>query len=414
MIRAPIATSLSTKNKRFSNIFSKIRIVPSRLGGERQRDRGEVGRERGPGAVLDLRDRVAQVVLHRELLAGRDEHVVAVDPGCRPSRPKCAADHRQVVRLGVADPQRAAGGGGERDEAGDLDVVGADRGARRRRACRGRARSSRSSRCRRSWRPSSRAGARGPGRAAPTPRCEIVVGPGVSAAAISAFSVPITDGSSMKTEHGFSPPSGALISIIAIALDLGAHVEERVEVRIEAAAADEVAAGRRHAGLAEASQQRPGEQEGGADPRRELLVGHVSAMASACRRSSLAAVHSALTPRRSRIAICASVSRIRGTFWSWISSSVSRQAARIGSAAFLLPAAAISPLSGSPPWITNFSVMGRARVKDAAVADPTRQEAWELVCEWVESDSLRKHLLGVEARWSPTHGSLATTRSAGR
>ena len=28
---------------------------------------------------------------------------------------------------------------------------------------------------------------------------------------------------------------------------------------------------------------------------------------------------------------------------------------------------------------------------------PTRQEAWELVEEWVASDSLRKHLLGVEA-----------------
>ena len=28
---------------------------------------------------------------------------------------------------------------------------------------------------------------------------------------------------------------------------------------------------------------------------------------------------------------------------------------------------------------------------------PTRDEAWELVCEWVQSDSLRKHLLGVEA-----------------
>jgi putative nucleotidyltransferase with HDIG domain len=28
---------------------------------------------------------------------------------------------------------------------------------------------------------------------------------------------------------------------------------------------------------------------------------------------------------------------------------------------------------------------------------PTRDEAWALVTEWVESDSLRKHLLGVEA-----------------
>ena len=31
------------------------------------------------------------------------------------------------------------------------------------------------------------------------------------------------------------------------------------------------------------------------------------------------------------------------------------------------------------------------------MAEPTRDEAWDLVCEWVESDSLRKHLLGVEA-----------------
>jgi putative nucleotidyltransferase with HDIG domain len=28
---------------------------------------------------------------------------------------------------------------------------------------------------------------------------------------------------------------------------------------------------------------------------------------------------------------------------------------------------------------------------------PTREEAWELVCEWTESDSLRKHMLAVEA-----------------
>jgi predicted hydrolase (HD superfamily) len=28
---------------------------------------------------------------------------------------------------------------------------------------------------------------------------------------------------------------------------------------------------------------------------------------------------------------------------------------------------------------------------------PTREDAWDLVCEWIASDSLRKHLLGVEA-----------------
>ena len=31
------------------------------------------------------------------------------------------------------------------------------------------------------------------------------------------------------------------------------------------------------------------------------------------------------------------------------------------------------------------------------MSQPTRQEAWDLVCEWISSDSLRKHVLGVEA-----------------
>ena len=30
------------------------------------------------------------------------------------------------------------------------------------------------------------------------------------------------------------------------------------------------------------------------------------------------------------------------------------------------------------------------------MAQPTREEAWQLVCEWTESDSLRNHMLGVE------------------
>jgi len=31
------------------------------------------------------------------------------------------------------------------------------------------------------------------------------------------------------------------------------------------------------------------------------------------------------------------------------------------------------------------------------MSEPTRDEAWDLFCEWTESDSLRKHVLGVEA-----------------
>ena len=31
------------------------------------------------------------------------------------------------------------------------------------------------------------------------------------------------------------------------------------------------------------------------------------------------------------------------------------------------------------------------------MAEVSRDDAWELVTEWIEADSLRKHLLGVEA-----------------
>ena len=76
----------------------------------------------------------------------------------------------------------------------------------------------------------------------------------------------------------------------------------------------------------------------------------------ALRRRLLSATQTASTPRRSRSAIWASVSRIRGTRCRSSSSSVRRQAARIGRAAFLLPAAVTSPQSGVPPWMTNFSM----------------------------------------------------------
>ena len=32
-----------------------------------------------------------------------------------------------------------------------------------------------------------------------------------------------------------------------------------------------------------------------------------------------------------------------------------------------------------------------------------REESWELLCEWTESDSLRKHMLGVEAASDAIH-----------
>ncbi len=241
-----------------------------------ERDRGQVGREGRPGAVLDLRDRVAEVGLDPQLLPGGDEHVPAVHLRVQAEAAELAAHHQQVERLDVADAQVSPGRRGEGHEAADLDVIGGDRvlGAAE----------SRSRPCTvitlepmpSTWAPivqSSRARSCTCGSQA---ALEIVVGPGVSAAAISAFSVPITEGSSMKIAAGAETPGGGAELDPAIAVDPGAEVVEGVEVGVEAATADEIAAGRRHPRLAEAGEQRPGEEEGGADLFGELLVdGHI-------------------------------------------------------------------------------------------------------------------------------------------
>ena len=144
----------------------------------------------------------------------------------------------------------------------------------------------------------------------------------------------------------------------AAAVDPGAEVLEGVEVGIEAAAADEVPTRRRHPRLAEAGEQRAREQERGANPRRRApRRRRRRRRPRAQSRTLLSATQATSTPSCSSRAICASVSRIRGTRCSSTSSSVSRQAARIGSAAFLLPATVSSPESGTPPWITNFSIV---------------------------------------------------------
>ncbi len=62
--------------------------------------------------------------------------------------------------------------------------------------------------------------------------------------------------------------------------------------------------------------------------------------------------------------IIVSTSRMRGRFVSSTGSSVSRHAARIGSAPFLLPDARMRPESGCPPSITNDSAAGLTMVED--------------------------------------------------
>ena len=111
-------------------------------------------------------------------------------------------------------------------------------------------------------------------------------------------------------------------------------------------------------GLAEAGQQRAGEQERGAD-RGARAPRRASVSVTFCGAEPDAVVGDPLDLDPELLAAARSGPRCRGSAARWCSttsSSVSRQAARIGRAAFLLPAAVISPESGTPPWMTNFSI----------------------------------------------------------
>ena len=105
-----------------------------------------------------------------------------------------------------------------------------------------------------------------------------------------------------------------------------------------------------------------------------------------------------------------STSRIRGTFVSVTGSLVSRQAARIGSAPFLFPAARTVPERRWPPSMRNDSISaGATAASGTGVAtqdgNPTREEAWDTLTRYTKSESLLRHARAVEAstRWYARH-----------
>ena len=142
---------------------------------------------------------------------------------------------------------------------------------------------------------------------------------------------------------------------------------------------------------------------------------------AAHRTTVLGSGRSTVTPRSASRSSRASVSRIRGTLCRVTRSSVSNAQASSGSAAFLFPAGTTVPDSGTPPSITNFSIGAAARLPTRMSVPMTRDEAWTLFCEWTASESLRRHVLAVEAcmrayaeKFGEDRGALGDGRDAPR
>src|SRR4051812_995064 len=133
-------------------------------------------------------------------------------------------------------------------------------------------------------------------------------------------------------------------------------------------------------------------------------------------RTSPPPTRSTSAPRSAARSSIVSTSLIDGTLVSVTGPSASRQAATIGSAAFLFPAARIDPVSGRAPSMTKASIRAsdttvggidgspvlgrrpeRRRVSYFAAMEVTRERAWETLTEYTQSEALRRHALAVEA-----------------
>ena len=182
----------------------------------------------------------------------------------------------------------------------------------------------------------------------------ILVVPGASDAAMTAFSVAITDASSRKM-------SAARPACRRAARSVRRSRPSRRGARRRGCA------GRGGGGPITSppgggTLARPTRASSGPASRNDARIRSASSSSTSCvatsaawTRTSFGPVQSTSAPRCWSSSPIVSTSRIRGTFVSTTGSSVSRHAAMIGSAPFLFPAARMRPPSGRPPSITKDS-----------------------------------------------------------
>src|SRR5437763_8088144 len=405
---APMRTSLSVKIRRFSNIHSWIRTEPSlwvaRAAAMLVRSAGKAGH--GPSCTLALCSPTSRRMARRWLPGTTTSSPSSSE--CRPSRSKTmriiwrsAGRHAAMRSSPPVTPASAMN-----------DAISMWSGPT---SCSQPRRRSTPLTVRRlepiPWMSapiftSRRAGSCTGGSHAAL--CTTVA-PGVSAAAISTFSVAITEGSSMNTSPARRPPVGA---VIEMSLPKSKSAPSALKASTCGSSRRRPMTSPPGGGIRALPKRARSGPATRKDARMNPACSRSTAVRStppAQRTSSLAPRQSTRTPRSRSSASIDSTSRIRGTLRSTTSSSVRTEAARMGSAAFLLPAGTTVPDSGAPPSMTNFSMRGRrfggaepaaperwARVTAMAL-EISREASWTLLCEWTESDSLLRHMLAVEA-----------------
>ncbi len=207
----------------------------------------------------------------------------------------------------------------------------------------------------------------------------ITVVPGMSAAAIRAFSVAITEGSSMNTSVGLRPVGAfstisPLQSTTAPIARKASRCGSRRRRPITSPPGGGITARWKRASSGPAS-------------RNEARIISASSRSSSTwctpaphSDTSLGPRQETSTPIAVRISSIASTSLMRGTLRTSTSSPVSTAQARIGSAPFLFPAGTIVPESGTPPSMTNFSMSFRRRRGARTGPFAWRSESLTAIC----------------------------------
>ena len=203
--------------------------------------------------------------------------------------------------------------------------------------------------------------------------------------------------------HPLADEPGRAQVVGAVDLHLDAELGEGVDVRVEAPAPDHVAARRRHDGAAEAGEQRPGEQERGADLAAEVGVElglrDAGAVDANLVRPRPGGVGAEVDEQLDHHLDVADPRQVRES--DLLRGEHGRGEDRQG--AVLVPGRANR--AGERATALDDERLHEAGAIVPVAVDVTRDNAWTTLTRYTKSESLLRHALAVEAstRWYARH-----------